>query len=221
MMDRVIKKGLMLMGGIVFLMLFLFSSVLAEGESRIYLAMGDQNPAQEVTVDVLIENAPPIYGADVYLSFDASLLEVVQMDSGGFLDPNQGLIIQNEYDNQSGRIDYALVLRNPAPEVEGDGTLLRITFRAKGVTADQTMVRIEKGQFGTLERKLIDPILADEVKLDISHDENGNPLIHSTDSTSPVDPSPDSILLLLVVVAGILGAGVIVVGAQLWRRRRA
>ena len=143
------------------------------------------------------------------------------MDSGGFLDPNQGLIIQNQYDNQSGRIDYALVLRNPAPEVEGDGTLLRITFRAKGVTADQTMVRIEKGQFGTLERKLIDPILADEVKLDISHDENGNPLIHSTDSTSPVEPSPDSMLLLLVVVAGILGAGVIVVGAQLWRRRRA
>ena len=75
---------------------------------------------QEITVKVLVEDAPTIYGADVCLVFDPSLLEVIDADEntpgtqlkpGGFIDPEKSFVLQHGADNENGTVDYALALR--------------------------------------------------------------------------------------------------------------
>ena len=92
------------------------------------------------TVEVQVQNVTGLYGVDIRLSFDPAKLEVVdanpgvagvQIEPGPFLDVNQGFVAQNSADNAAGRINYAMTLLNPASPVDGSGTLMRITFRAK------------------------------------------------------------------------------------------
>ena len=103
---------------------------------------------QEMIVNVLLSNAPVVYGIDVRLSFDPNILEAISgIGPGDFIDPAQSHILQNQVDNATGKIDYALALLNPAPPVEGDGLLMQIPFRAK--IEGQTTISIEDGLFGT------------------------------------------------------------------------
>jgi hypothetical protein len=113
-------------------------------------------PDQKVVVDVLVRNAPVVYGIDVRLSFDPDFLEAVdaegsappvQLEHGDFFDPAQSHVLQNWAVNDTGTIDYALALLNPALPVDGDGRLARIQFRA--IAAGQTLVSIDDGLFGT------------------------------------------------------------------------
>ncbi len=145
------------------------------GDPRLRLSAEDSDllMGQEVVVDVLVENAPVIYGADVRLAFDPNLLEVVDTDEsqdgvqpahGDFLDPAQSFILQHQADNGTGAIDYALALLNPAPPVQGDGLLAQVTFRA---TAEgQTTISIEDGLFGNQAGETIAPLL-DSIEISI------------------------------------------------------
>jgi len=126
----------------------------------------DWRVGQEVRVDVLVENAPIIYGADVQVIFDPVMLEVVDADEGtpgvqpghgDFLDPEQSYILQYLANNATGVIDYALTLVNPAPPVQGDGLLAQITFRAKA--EGQTTISIAEGLFGNQAGETIAPAL--------------------------------------------------------------
>ena len=105
---------------------------------------------QEITVDVLVEEATSIYGTEIRLLFDPGLLEVTELSHGDFLsaDPdNEAFVLENEANNEVGTVDYALALLNPAPPAEGSGLLLQVTFKAKGEGA--TTIQIEDGLFGT------------------------------------------------------------------------
>ncbi len=158
----------------MFILLFTLAlsvlSVSAQAESggRLRPAVNDSSlvVGQEVTVDVLVEDAPLIYGVDVWVTFDPNLLEVVdadesqdgvQFESGDFLDPEQSFVLQNHASNETGTIDYALALFNPAPPVQGDGLLARITFRAKA--EGQTTISIAEGLFGTQTGETVAPLL--------------------------------------------------------------
>lgn len=133
-------------------LLMLPTGVLANPETRLRLATENLNVrvGQEVTIPLLVENAPLIYGVETHLTFDPAVLEVTALNHGTFLSANpatQAFILQNKADNKAGTIDYALVLLNPAPPVKGSGLLASLTFGAK--TAGSTAVEIKEAVFGT------------------------------------------------------------------------
>ena len=90
-------------------------------------------------VEIWINNVADLYGADVRLSFDPAVLEVVdadagepgiQIENGGFLVPPLYTAL-NEADNAAGTIKYAATQLNPTPPANGCGILAIVTFRAK------------------------------------------------------------------------------------------
>lgn len=230
----IIKKGFLLLFALAFLQLVSSASA-AEGEARIYLAVNENQAAQGWTVGALIENAPLIYGADIRLTFDPAVLEVVDADEsqegvqvthGELFDATQGFVLRNQADNESGVINYVLALLNPAPPVEGDGLLTQVTFRAKGT--GQTTVRIAKGQFGTQRGEVIDPTLVDDITFDVVFNESTQTLEVAVEApqaeseeqeppeapeASPIEPdSPSTTTLILLL--GLVGGGVVVLGGQ-------
>ena len=211
---------------------------------------------QEVTVDVLVENAPVIYGADVRLVFDPNLLDVVDADEsqdgvqpahGDFLDPALSYILQYLADNETGGIDYALALLNPAPPVQGDGLLAQITFRA--VAEGQATISIEDGLFGNQAGETIAPVLesteisiaamagedrsAPEEEKAVDQDslivEPSTAIGETSDDTTPIEKArggsrfPFGLVVLgfgvvMVALAGLAGVG-LVVGGWFWLGR--
>ena len=96
-----------------------------------------------VTVDIRIEAVTDLYGVDVRLSFDPTLLEVqdadgnpangVQIEVGSF--PAPDVVVNNEADNSAGTIWYAVSQRNdlhPDP-VSGSGVAASVTFKGLAV----------------------------------------------------------------------------------------
>ena len=79
-------------------------------------------------VSVTVENIADLTAFEVHLSFDANVLEVIELDDGGFIAAD--FIAQNTFDNAAGTIDYA-VAQIDHPPANGSGTLFEIVFRAK------------------------------------------------------------------------------------------
>ncbi len=93
---------------------------------------------ETVVVSVTVENVSNLFGAEFHLSFDASILEVVDADAGtggiqismgDFLAPD--FVAQNLADNATGTIDFAISQMAPHAAVSGSGTLATITFKGK------------------------------------------------------------------------------------------
>lgn len=89
---------------------------------------------------VRINDVINLYGADVLLTFDPNVLEVVDADGNsgnGIQVENAGMlssriwVARNEANNGAGTVRYAVTLLNPAPPVNGSGDFIRIYFRAK------------------------------------------------------------------------------------------
>ena len=162
------KKPLILLFTLMWLMSFA-NTVAAQDPSPTLLVENlNLRQGEEQTVQLSVENIPQVYGADIELTFDPQVLEVVdadaskdgiQLQSGDFINPEQepGFFLQNQVDNENGVIDYALTLLNPAPAVEGDGVLANITLRAK--SDGESQLRIKTGEFGTREGEVIPVIL--------------------------------------------------------------
>lgn len=89
-----------------------------------------------VTVQILINDAVDAYGADVILSFDPAVLEVVDyasgqaVQNGGFLVPPL-FVVRNVADNVAGTVRYAATQLHPTPPASGSGVLAIVRFRAK------------------------------------------------------------------------------------------
>lgn len=98
-------------------------------------------------VEIWVEHAVGLYGADIRLGFDPRKLEVqdsdleisgIQIEPGPFLDVRKGFVAQNSADNTWGRINYAMSLLSPARPVDGTGVVMRITF--KGIAAGDSPI---------------------------------------------------------------------------------
>jgi len=96
-------------------------------------------PGETGEVAIWVEGVTDLAGAEVHLSYDADLLEVVDADPGeegaqiahgGFLPAD--FIAQNRVDLQAGQIDYAVARMPPHEPVDGEGPLATVTLRAKG-----------------------------------------------------------------------------------------
>jgi len=107
------------------------------------------------TVDIRVESVTGLHGAEVYLSFDPMLLEVVdddpdaegvQIQPGTFLSPD--FVSQNLVDHTTGEIEFSLSQLPPHGPVSGSGVLATITFQGKAV--------------GTSALTFIDVVLSDD-----------------------------------------------------------
>lgn len=212
-----------------------FATALAESP-RIYLSAEgiELTAGQEFTVDVLVENIPPIYGADVRLLFSPAEVEVVGISDGDFIDAENSFFLQNEFNNEDGSIDYALALVNPAPDAAGNGRLLTITFLAKSDGA--TELRIQEGEFGTRTGELV-ALIQEGVELAIAPELVSTPVADETEDRGEDNPqiersegteeteveSPPSIQEAIdsriLIIAGVLGGVLLMLLLQLGLRR--
>jgi len=78
-------------------------------------------------VSVTVEDIADLIAFEAHLSFDASVLEVIELNNLGFIEPD--FIVQNTFDNTAGTIDYA-VAQIDRPPANGSGPLFEIVFRA-------------------------------------------------------------------------------------------
>lgn len=84
--------------------------------------------------NVRIENVNNLAGAEVHLTYNSSLVEVQQIEAGGF--PSPDFVAQSKFGN--GRVDYAIAqMPKDHKPVSGSGILIKITFvgRADGTSA--------------------------------------------------------------------------------------
>ena len=81
-----------------------------------------------VTAPISVENIEDLIAFEVHLSFDPSVLEVMELKNGEFIQAD--FMVQNTFDNAAGTIDYA-VAQIDSPPAKGSGTLLEIIFRTK------------------------------------------------------------------------------------------
>jgi hypothetical protein len=91
-------------------------------------------------IKILVENVTDLYGVEFQLTFDPTVVEVVDADPvkpGGQIQPGDFLspdwLLENEVDNNKGTIAYALSQQSPSPPRSGSGTLAIITWRGKVV----------------------------------------------------------------------------------------
>jgi len=113
--------------------------------------------ALEQTADVAVEvrDAEAIYGADVSLTFDPAVVEVVDADPntdgvqvalGTFLDP--GFVLLNAADNAAGTLRFAMTQLNPSEPKSGSGNVIVIKLRGLQVAAGSllTLTRAQVAQ---------------------------------------------------------------------------
>ena len=93
---------------------------------------------QTTAVEVRVENVEALYGLDIRLSFDPSVVEVVDADPaaaglqvrpGGLL--SLDFVLRNTADNEQGTAWFALTQVNPSQEVSGSGIAFIVTFAGK------------------------------------------------------------------------------------------
>ena len=85
------------------------------------------------TVNVRIENVSNLAGAEIHLTYNPAIVQVMAIQAGGFPPPD--FVAQSSYAN--GKIDYAIAVMPPQHQaVSGSGVLLQITL--KGLTLGQS-----------------------------------------------------------------------------------
>jgi hypothetical protein len=111
----------------------------ARSPTRVYLEATAETMAQGDTIEVLIkiDDVANLAGAEVHLSFDPAVVEVIDADpasAGVQIAPGQliaaDFVAVNNADNASGVVDYGVV-QIDRPEVTGSGILASIGLRGK------------------------------------------------------------------------------------------
>jgi hypothetical protein len=170
------------------------------------------NPGQEANITIAIDSASNLYGFELHLKFDSTIIQVVDSDSdlpgvqvhpGDIFDLNQTFLVINQVDNETGEITYAITLLAPASPVTGDGTLIQFDIQAAAV--------------GTSALELVDVIMASpdgealpftefDGQVIVEADEIGSPIPTQIPVSSPTPPqsftetpSPTTTLTLVVL----------------------
>lgn len=122
------------------------------------------------TVTIQVENIEDLYGIELDLTFDPTVVEVIdtygflpsiQIQSGDFFIPNTQ--IENVVDQTSGVIRYAGMLNGEQPGMSGDGDIAYIVFR--GLIAGTTPISLKH------------VVLSDPASQTIPHSKQGGQLV--------------------------------------------
>ncbi|MBN1640434.1 MAG: hypothetical protein JXA09_04290 [Anaerolineae bacterium] len=171
------------------LLMLLPASVVADSPAIVRFSPSDSSVevGDTVIVDLMVDDAQDLYGAEVHVAFDKARLQVLDDDpveSGiqilpGDLFPksNPSYIAVNQADNAAGTVDFAITLLAPELPVTGSGTLASIRFAA----------RME----GTAQLQWTTVKLADRSGQQLSHTAQNNAITIAVPPTPP-PPAPPS-----------------------------
>jgi hypothetical protein len=194
-----LRHWVQILFGCWWLVAWILGPVAAQG-AQIWLdpATLDLAPGGVGTLDIRVENVTQLAGAEVNLTFDSALLEVMDADPstegtqiahGDFLSPD--FVVQNAADPAIGTVGYAIACMPLDKAVSGSGVLARITFRA--LAEGETLVTVRSA------------LLADKQR---------QPIAVETDSSVVVitrsGPSP-AVWVLIGLVAAAVAAGSVAV----------
>lgn len=87
------------------------------------------SPGAEIDLEVQVKDVSALYGIKVNLEFDPAVLEVVKLKSGDIF-PNSQFIPDN-INNETGVIKFSRTFMGEVQGFSGNGTIARITFKAK------------------------------------------------------------------------------------------
>ena len=139
----------------------LAATVWANGPTTVSIAPASQEIflGGTGTTGILVEDVTDLYGFEFEITFDPTILEVVdadpdeegvQIQPGDFLSPDWTL--DNTVDNDKGTITYALCQMNPSPPQSGGGVLAIITWRGKAPgTSSLHLAHVLLGALGGVE----------------------------------------------------------------------
>ena len=128
--------------------------VSAQNPVKLSLVAAPLQDEKLLVVDVMVEDVVDLYGAEVQLHYDPTQLRVqdanprlegVQVAPGTLLSANERFVVNNNVDTESGLINFAATLLNPAPPVSGDGVLATVAFEIIG--GDPIRIEFVKAQF--------------------------------------------------------------------------
>lgn len=138
-----------------------FSLASARQEARIFLHPIDIVD-RTVTLDIIVENATDLYGAEFRLKYDPAVLspqdlqteqDGIQIDVGSLLSPEQVFVVANEVEETEGIITFAVSLLQPAPPINETGPLARVVFEVLQdgpATIDLEHAKLVSSDLGTI-----------------------------------------------------------------------
>jgi general secretion pathway protein D len=107
-------------------------------EVRVVPASQQIEDGGSTTADIFIDNVTGLWGAEVQLRFDPTLVQGVQIEAGSF--PSPDFVVVNEVDNEAGIVNYAVAQLAPKEPVNGSGVLASITFQ--GVSSGNSVLTL-------------------------------------------------------------------------------
>lgn len=161
--------------------------------SQTQLASGET-----AVVTIYVDQAVEIYGGSFKLAYDPQALEVVfdenlAVTPGTFFEEQPGFTLKNSADAQTGVIEYALTLTQPAEPVSGSGVIGSVTFRALSdavVEVSPTETRLLSPEFSEVNgRKVARTINEIETRVQGVHIETAPQVVE--DAAPVADEAPE------------------------------
>jgi len=120
-------------------------------------------PGGTVTLDIVASGVADLYGGEFELHYDPAALEIVdanpnadgiQVAVGEVFAGSDGYVALNEVDAAAGKVRFAATLLDPAPAIQGNAVLAKVTF--KGLKTGPTMLQFGNAQLVTSQAIALD-----------------------------------------------------------------
>lgn len=137
-MKEILAK-LIVIASLSFFVFFHITQAFGQTTLSIQPASSSRNIGDLFALEIKINTAEKILGADIDLTYDPTILEAQKISPGNFF-PNLPLILTNNIDAQKGLINLSLF---SYPTQEGNATLATILFKALRETTQSANVNFE------------------------------------------------------------------------------
>jgi len=153
----------------------------------------------ETSVDLTLQNVPPLYGVEMVITFPEKFFEVVdsgkqsdiQIEPGNYFDPKKSHFLINKADNTKGIIWYTMSLLNPAPPPSSNnGRLCKFYLKAK--QPGKGNIKIASLKVASYDGKPFD--------IDFEEASKGITLIASDKSLDPNESKSSSNQTLIIIL---------------------
>ncbi len=159
------------------------SPILADGAVISFLpAHAEVGIGDTVDIQVWISNVSGLYAAEIFLSFEPTIVEVVDLDpdrEGVQVEPGQypypDYLQENEAVNAFGTIWYVVTQLIPREPANGSGTMLTVRFRGKSP--------------GTAAVEVLQPLLSDSGGLQIPVEIKQGQIVVLEPGVTPAQPT--------------------------------